>query len=205
MIKTVVTTLLFLLAAALGLMVYVMFSGVYNIAATEPHTPLFKWAVHVTMKNSVKHHAGDIEVPENLAGRETSKGFAEYDEMCVGCHGAPGVEPLHFTRGLNPEPPDLVEEAAEWKPAQLYWIIAHGIKMTGMPGIVEQHSEEEIWDLTAFVSELPTLTPEAYASLKEQTQSSGHSHAESGHEETTDNTDNLGELFGEPEEKPAPQ
>ncbi len=201
MIKTAVATFLFLLAAALGVLIYVMFSGVYNIAATEPHNPLMKWALHITMKNSVEHHAKDIETPADFEERETAEGFAHFDEMCVACHGAPGVEPLHFTRGLNPEPPDLAEKAKEWKPAQLHWIIAHGVSMSGMPGIINAHAKQEIWNLTAFVADLPDMTPQEYARLREQTKPSGHRHdpAESAHDDAKP-ADDLEDLFAAPHE-----
>jgi mono/diheme cytochrome c family protein len=90
-------------------------------------------------------------------------GFGEYDEMCVVCHGAPGVRPQAIGRGLNPEPPDLAAPDAETNDAELFWIIDHGIKFTGMPGFGATHSKETVWALVAFVKRLPGMSPEEYA------------------------------------------
>jgi len=38
----------------------------------------------------------------------------------------------------------LSEEAAEWEPQEIYWILAHGIKMAGMPAYGPTHTEEEL-------------------------------------------------------------
>ena len=42
-------------------------------------------------------------------------GFSHYDEMCAGCHGAPGADPAE---GFNPSPPDLSEDALKFRPAE---------------------------------------------------------------------------------------
>ena len=71
---------------------------------------------------------------------------------------------------MRPRPPHLVEAASEWSPQEIYWLVEHGLKMTGMPAFGGRHAPEEIVALTAFVTELPGLTPEDYAAL---TQSDG--------------------------------
>ena len=48
--------------------------------------------------------------------------------MCVSCHGAPGIFPSEIGKGLNPEPPDLVDEAAHMTPAELFWVTQIGIE-----------------------------------------------------------------------------
>ena len=50
-------------------------------------------------------------------------------------------------------------------PEEIHWIIANGIKMSGMPAFGQHHGPEQIVALTAFVSALPGLTPEDYAML----------------------------------------
>jgi hypothetical protein len=45
---------------------------------------------------------------------------------------------------LYPPSPDLAKAAALYSPAELFWIIKHGIKMTGMPAW-NDHSDDELW------------------------------------------------------------
>jgi hypothetical protein len=52
-------------------------------------------------------------------------------------------------------------------PAQLFWIIKNGIKMTGMGSYGAVHKDEEIWNLVAFVQRLPKMTPEQYGQMEQ--------------------------------------
>jgi mono/diheme cytochrome c family protein len=59
-------------------------------------------------------------------------GAAEYDDMCSGCHLAPGQEKTEISKGLYPSPPEL-SRGNDLNPAEQFWVLKHGIKMTGMP------------------------------------------------------------------------
>ena len=168
-IKTIVILLLILVAASI---IYI-YSGTYNIAATSPHSGLAEWIFNTTKKYSVRKHAEDIEPPKLDEERLVRAGFSHYDDMCAGCHGAPGSEPAE---GFNPSPPDLSEAVPESRPAELFWIIKNGIKMTGMPEFGSTHSDDELWGIVAFTLKLPELTEKQYNILKEETEHTGHEH-----------------------------
>lgn len=116
-ILVAIIVLLFLQAAAcLG----IVYAGVYNVSAIEGHGPFEDWLLSTTMKSSVRRHAEDITVPDLTNSNLMPLGFHHYDEMCVGCHGVPGIPPAELAKGLTPRPPKLTEEANEWSPAELY-------------------------------------------------------------------------------------
>lgn len=48
---------------------------------------------------------------------------------------------------------------------QIYWIVKHGLNMTGMPAFGPSHDDQASWGIAAFVSELPAMMPERYAEL----------------------------------------
>src|SRR3546814_15521897 len=50
-------------------------------------------------------------------------------------------------------------------PAQQFWIIKHGIKMTAMPAWGKTHPDPLIWDMVAFVRKLPGMSPTEYKQL----------------------------------------
>ncbi len=164
--KAAVNLFLLLVAFALAGFIAVLYLGLYNVAATEPHSRFFKHTFEVLFERSVERRAEAVRVPSGFAGMELRSGFEHYDHLCVGCHGAPGVEPVKIVKGMNPEPPDLARENDEWTPAQLYWIIEHGLKLTGMPGFDHMTTAEERWQITAFVNALPNLTAAEYQALK---------------------------------------
>jgi len=148
-----------------GVGLAVIYSGVYNCAANYPDRRLVNWAMSTTMDCSVARHAAGIHVPSLNDPAMLRLGFQHYRGMCLECHGAPGVEIAEVGRGLNPDPPELVESVGDWKPNELFWITKNGVRMTGMPAWGVTHTDKEIWAVIAFMQGLPKLTPEAYKAL----------------------------------------
>jgi len=145
------------------------YSGLYNVAATGKDSGLLRWLLHTTMERSVDRRAADVVIPADVSLDDPQRiavGLIHYDEMCVVCHGAPGVEAGEARQGLNPRPPELAEHAAEISPQALFWIIKHGVEMTGMPAWGPTHDDQRIWDMVAFLQQLPGMTAADYAGLK---------------------------------------
>lgn len=161
--------LLLLAAIAVG----VIYSGLYNVAADRPDSPLTRWLLHSTMERSVRVRAAAVVVPKDLNDPlRVDTGAEHYAEMCAGCHLAPGVETSELREGLNPRPPRLAEVVAGMDPKELFWIIKHGVRMTAMPAWGLSHGDQSLWDLVAFLRHLPTMTPARYQEL---TARPGHS------------------------------
>ena len=154
----VLGTLLLALLVALG----VAYTGAYNVAASSGHTAGWRWLLDTTMHASVRSRADEGESQARLARADVAAGASEYKAMCEHCHGGPGVEPAGWSRGMLPRPPHMTEAAREWKPAEVVWIVRHGVKYTGMPSFGEGHDEVQLWNIAAFVKDLPAMTPEAY-------------------------------------------
>lgn len=161
-LATIVLLALLGLAGALG----AAWLGLPDVAATTPHWSATEWLLATTMEHSVRRRARGIAAPDDLdAPVRIWSGAAAYADMCSGCHGAPGVEVGVIGQGLTPEPPELSEEVAEWSAAELFWITKHGVRMTGMPAFGPSHSDREIWDIVAFIRQLPEMSAAEYASL----------------------------------------
>lgn len=158
----------------------IVYSGVFDVAASEPNLALEEWVLSTAMEHSVRRHARDLPVPDSLGDEERAReGFAAYEDMCQGCHGAPGVDPDVVGQGLNPSPPELDDAAHEWSPGELFWITKHGVKMTGMPAFGPTHDDEELWDLVAFLNRLPELSADDYRRMRSPTEGAerpSHSH-----------------------------
>jgi Cytochrome C oxidase, cbb3-type, subunit III len=69
-----------------------------------------------------------------------------------------------ISQGLYPRAPEL-RHGTDLTPAEQFWIVKHGVKMTGMPAWGITHDDELLWDVVAFVRKLPELTPEQYETL----------------------------------------
>lgn len=153
-----------LLLGALGGLAF-MYSGLYNVAATHPHTTLGYWVLHTAMEYSVRRHARGIRTPDLSDPALVQKGFRHYHESCVTCHGAPALRPTAIGLGLEPKGPYLMDRVQHWSAAELFWITKNGVKMTGMPAWQLSHDDAEIWAIIAFLQELPRISPQAYRRL----------------------------------------
>lgn len=149
------------LAAALGGAALV-YGGLYNVAATAPHTQLVYSLLEKAMHESVKLRARGIEPPPLDAAATLQRGALCFREHCEQCHGAPGVAPDAIGKGMQPNPGSLVGAASYWRARELYWITRHGLKMTGMPAWEFRLSDPDLWALVGFVKRLPYLSPAAY-------------------------------------------
>ncbi|HXO20230.1 MAG TPA: cytochrome c [Thermoanaerobaculia bacterium] len=165
-----------ILGAAGGLIL--AWSGAYNVAATTPEGGIVdNFLGKVADKSALRHSAG-IQAPPLNDPAQIQLGFEHYQEMCVTCHGAPGVKASEIGMGLNPAPPDLVDSAKELSPARIYWIVHNGIKMTGMPAFGPTHEQREEWAIVAFVKQLPQITPEKYRGMVQAAVAGGEHHEE---------------------------
>ncbi len=100
---------------------------------------------------------GARSVPPAPSGDPVSvmRGQMNFTARCAACHGYDGRTPTDIGRALYPRTVDLGSPAVQqYSDAELFWIIKHGIRMTGMPAFGKIHSDEEIWHLVAYVRSL---------------------------------------------------
>ena len=153
---------LLVLAGAAAVAIY---GGLYNIAADVPHTQPVYWLLETVRDRSVAARARNTIVPNDLDDSfRISRGAGQYADMCSLCHLAPGMKRTEISRGLYPRAPEL-RRKSDLTPAEQFWIVKHGVKMTGMPAWGVTHEDELLWDVVAFVRKLPELTPEQYETL----------------------------------------
>ncbi|MGQ0794424.1 MAG: c-type cytochrome [Deltaproteobacteria bacterium] len=166
--KTLIPLFSFLVIFTAGAWMFLN-SGIYNVAATEKNTPLLEELFEYVMERSVQRQSMTIKAPPLAEEAMIKKGAREYEAMCAVCHGAPGIEISAIGAGLNPPPPNLVEEMkeGEWTREELFWITKHGIKMTGMPAFGATHSDEEIWAIVAFLDIMTEISPAGYQVMTE--------------------------------------
>jgi mono/diheme cytochrome c family protein len=153
------------LLALVGAVAVAVYAGLYNVAADVPHTQPVYWLFETVRDRSIASRARDIVVPNDLSDpARISSGAGQYGEMCSGCHLVPGMERTEISRGLYPRAPEL-RRKTDLTAAEQFWIVKHGVKMTGMPAWGVTHSDELLWDVVALLRKLPELTKEQYEAL----------------------------------------
>jgi cytochrome c553 len=66
---------------------------------------------------------------------------------------------------MVPNPPYLPEGLSGWKDAELFYVVKHGMKFTGMPAWPAQQRDDEVWAMVAFLRVFPDLNAEEYGQL----------------------------------------
>src|SRR6476659_9583129 len=139
--------------------------GSFNVAADTPHSQPVFWLMNTVRERSIAVRAAGVAVPSELTdSKRIASGAGQYAAMCSSCHLAPGMKRTEIARGLYPRAPEL-RRKAELTPAEQFWVVKHGVKMTGMPAWGVTHNDELLWDVVAFLQKLPELTPEQYQTL----------------------------------------
>ena len=152
----------------------VVYFGVINVGADEPHSDPVYALLSTARDRSIEVRSRDIKVPDLSEEALIRAGAGNYNSMCIGCHLAPGIAGTELSNSLYPAPPNLSKLGVDGNPAAAFWIIKHGIKSTGMPAWGKSMADPYIWGMVAFLQQLPSLDAEQYKALA--TSSGGHQH-----------------------------
>lgn len=141
-----------------------IWSGAYNIGADSHHWPVTVRVIDALRDHSIAQRDGNVTVPNLDDPALIKEGAGHYAEMCVGCHMAPGMDNSELRTGLYPQPPNLAKIGID-DPAEAFWFIKHGIKMSGMPAWGLTHDDHKIWSMVAFARKLPQMNPAQFKQL----------------------------------------
>jgi cytochrome c553 len=139
--------------------------GLVPIKASSGHWAITEWFLHFAMARSVSTHSTGITPPDLKQRRLILMGASHYEAGCRFCHGAPGARMPEVLQHATPHPPKLADAAERYDAAELFYIVRHGIKFTGMPAWPAENRDDEVWAVTAFLKVLPALDAEGYQAL----------------------------------------
>jgi mono/diheme cytochrome c family protein len=159
-IFTVIVTLIVVAVLGAGF----IYSGMYDVAAVHPDNPLVARLIHAASDRSIETRKDAVVVPAGYdAPDKAAAGAKIYAQTCVICHSGPGLKPSAVAAGINPGAPPLARAGRSRDPQEDFWVVANGIKMTAMPGFTKSLSEDDIWNIVAFLKTLPGMSAEEFA------------------------------------------
>lgn len=164
-IRTIGYLLLAQLVIGAGVAGYILYFGVYNVSALQQHTGIVFEVLEYARVRAISTRS-EQQVPDLSATDWRGRGAALYHRHCTHCHGGPGVAPDAYSLGMMPAPSPIVKIGRERTPEDIFWVIKHGVKMSGMPAWQYRLNEEDTWSVVALIKRLPTLTPNEYARLQ---------------------------------------
>ncbi len=170
--KLIKTLLLLLIVAVFAAGAFIWL-GAYNVAADDPHWTATYRLMQTVRGRSIQTRASSLEVPALDDDALIRSGAGNYHSMCVGCHLSPGASDTELSLGLYPTPPTWSELGAV-EPREAFWVIKHGVKMSGMPAWGKSMDDQYIWGMVALLQQFPRMTAAQYEALIAA--SPGHSH-----------------------------
>jgi cytochrome c553 len=143
----------------------VVVSGLVPIKASAGHFAITEMFLQFAKRRSVATHSIGIEVPPLDDRAMVLKGAGHFEGGCRSCHAGPGEPPPRIPQAMTPVAPPLASRIRTWNPAELFYIVKHGIKLTGMPAWPAQQRDDEVWAMVAFLRVLPDLDRAGYLRL----------------------------------------
>lgn len=147
--------------------VYLYFmTGMAPVATTEPPMPFEKMFARMAL-----HARMDKEVPKTVPIQADEANYMAgaqvYKENCAVCHSLPDGKETDIAKGMFPVPPKLMQGkgVTDDPPAESYWKVAGGIRMTGMPGFQKTLSTTQMWQVSLLVANADKLPPSVKDSL----------------------------------------
>ncbi len=142
--------------------------GLVPATADVPPPAMEKWAAHTSLDATIDREAPKEPYPYPSSDAAIVAGSKLYLDNCAVCHGTGVGEPTNIAKGFYIRAPQFVKhDVADDPEGETYWKIEHGIRFTAMPSYKGSLTEEQIWQLTYFMKNLPDhLPPEALAEWK---------------------------------------
>lgn len=144
---------------------FIAWIGFFNVGASTGHWRVTEWFLEFAMRAAIRTYAIGIEVPDIGDPALLPPAAGHFRRSCAMCHGAPGEPRSPTVMEMLPQPPDLALSAPEWSDAELFRIVRHGIRFTGMPAWPSQAREDEVWAMVAFLRALPAMEEERWRGL----------------------------------------
>jgi mono/diheme cytochrome c family protein len=128
--------------------------------------------------NWIRRNAGERSNPFRPTPENLNAGQVDFDGHCSGCHGLTGNGENMLEADFYPPVAKLTGDTQKFSDGELYFIIANGIRMTGMPGFVKKHHPKEIWGLVLWVRHLAQLSPSEKATIESSMRMTTQKHEE---------------------------
>jgi mono/diheme cytochrome c family protein len=152
-----ITLALLAVAGVLGIVVFLKATGLS--ARAEPGA--VETAVARRLRTmAVPSEYADLRNPVLVNQESVRNGMAHFADHCAQCHANDGTG-AEIGKDMFPPTPDLRASATQsLGDGELFYIVEHGVRFTGMPafGTDTLEGEESSWHLVNFIRHLPKLT-----------------------------------------------
>lgn len=164
--KFIAGVIITVVVIAVGAWVYMHF-GYLNLAADAPVPTIERFYVRGMVDAWADRNAAGGNNPVQPTDANLIEGTRLYKANCTVCHGSPEMPVAGVGRGLYPKAPQFLRHSPDdMEDRMIFHITKHGISRTGMPAWGETLSDQQIWQITAFLKNMEKLPPAVDAEWK---------------------------------------
>jgi mono/diheme cytochrome c family protein len=134
--------------------------GFVDARADIPEGTLERRVAMPALDAWLDRHAPEAQNPVAATDSNLLAGMKIYQTNCAGCHG--DIHQLHGAIGeaFYPRTPQFMEDPPDMPENQNFYIIQHGVRLSGMPAWKSSLNEQEMWQVTTFLSHMNKLPPQ---------------------------------------------
>jgi mono/diheme cytochrome c family protein len=154
-LKGVLFTLALLVVVGLA----VSLLGFVPTGADQSPSKVETWLASNALDASMERRAPRTNNPFPPTDENLVEGMKVYTMNCAGCHGTLDKKPSVFGRSFYPPAPNLVLDPLDDPEWHIFYAVQHGVRNTGMPSWKSYLNEQQIWQVTAFLSRIEKLPP----------------------------------------------
>lgn len=110
------------------------------------------------VRASVRRSTPNMQNPMPQTTEHIVAGGKLYVNACAGCHGALG-KPPRAPETLYTPIPQLPQVGTQYSDSEVFWIVKHGIRRTGMSAYGPFYSDQRMWDIAGFIEHIKNLPP----------------------------------------------
>lgn len=152
----VATTLVVLAAIAFTVVKFGLVPATADVAPPKMERMLARMSLGAT----IDREAPQPPYPFPSSDAAIVAGAKLYTQHCAMCHGSGVGDATILSKGLYITPPQFAKHGVDDDPeGETYWKIEHGIRFTAMPSYKGSLTEEQIWQITYFMKNLPDHLP----------------------------------------------
>jgi mono/diheme cytochrome c family protein len=134
--------------------------GFIHSRADVPESVLERKIAMPSLDASLDRHAPQAANPIAATDANLLAGMKIYQTHCAGCHGDIHQTHQAFGDAFYPRAPQFMEDAPDMPENQNFYIVRHGIRLTGMPAFGSSLNEQEVWQVITFLSHMDKLSPQ---------------------------------------------
>ena len=148
-----------------------LFWGRVPVAVADPPFPHERQLTGILLDARIQRELVTT-VPIPADENNLTAGAEVYREQCAACHGFNG-KPSSFGAHMFPNAPPLWEKhhdsnvvgVSDDPPAETYWKVANGIRLTGMPSFNQVLTENQMWQVSLLLANADKPLPPAAAEI----------------------------------------